>query len=288
MRLTETPQKAEGPDLIPTSDKISSDINTKSNRSYKATALDESANSSAEQPIKGGSPSSDGKVNTLSSDKQEISTESSAAEAKKRALDTVVGSKERHSTVVSSADGAKVINNLETLANHYQQKENGKEKSFIGRISEALGLHNNGNHSNYGTFEGYGSGGLAGAATETAAYDRDGVRIDGAEKLSEVQRRNLESYLDHYSSAPIHVIKDMADVDSLDFSEEDRQEFRNAIATGDIPAVYCSLDGKVYIFADRFDIADHGTVLLHENIHALVDRLGGLSDELGSLRENIL
>ena len=33
--LTEAPQKAEGPDLVPTSDKISSDINTKSNRSYK-------------------------------------------------------------------------------------------------------------------------------------------------------------------------------------------------------------------------------------------------------------
>lgn len=129
---------------------------------------------------------------------------------------------------------------------------------------------------------------MAGAATEIAASGRDDVRIDGAEKLSEVQRRNLESYLDHYSSAPVHVIKDIADVDSLDLSEEDRQEFRNAIATGDIPAVYCSLDGKVYIFADRFDIADHGTVLLHENIHALVDRLGGLSDELGSLRENIL
>ncbi len=47
MRLTETPQKAEEPDLVPTSDKISSDS----------------------------------EVNTLSSDKQEISAESSAAEA---------------------------------------------------------------------------------------------------------------------------------------------------------------------------------------------------------------
>jgi hypothetical protein len=74
---------------------------------------------------------------------------------------------------VSSADGAKVINNLETLANHYQQKENGKEKSFIGRISEALGLHNNGNHSNYGTFDGSGGGG-----------DRQGGGLAGVQEVT--------------------------------------------------------------------------------------------------------
>ena len=39
----------------------------------------------------------------------------------KRALETAVQQKVGHSTVASSADGAKVLNNLDSLAKEYQE-----------------------------------------------------------------------------------------------------------------------------------------------------------------------
>lgn len=123
---------------------------------------------------------SGGKVNTLSSDKQESSTESSAAEAggvegestdggsaarsavKRRALDTLNGGSalgsydtglrtSHQDPVVSFDDAAKIQQDLQNLASRYEQIS--KEHTFVGELSKALRLRNNGNHSNYGTFE---------------------------------------------------------------------------------------------------------------------------------------
>ena len=73
---------------------------------------------------------------------------------RKRALETAsVSRDEKHQpTVVSSADGAKILNNLDTLANDFEKLSN-TPKSFIGNAAKALGAERFGSGSEYATFE---------------------------------------------------------------------------------------------------------------------------------------
>ena len=59
---------------------------------------------------------------------------------KRRALETAVQQKVGHSTVASSADGAKVLNNLDSLAKEYQENTVTHEKTFLGKVAEAIGV----------------------------------------------------------------------------------------------------------------------------------------------------
>ncbi len=70
----------------------------------------------------------------------------------KRALETATMADEstNKATVVSSADGAKVQNNLEILADSYKNRPN-KAKGFITDLSRSLGLEQH-EASQYGTF----------------------------------------------------------------------------------------------------------------------------------------
>lgn len=75
-------------------------------------------------------------------------------QAKKRALETVSLSTVRdHQTVISSADGAKVLNNLDNLLKEYLNSEQTKEKTFIGTVAAALEAKREGSKSEYATFE---------------------------------------------------------------------------------------------------------------------------------------
>ena len=71
----------------------------------------------------------------------------------KRALETATIADEstNNATVVSSADGAKVQNNLEILADYYEKRPN-KTRGFITDLSRSLGLVQH-EASQYGTFE---------------------------------------------------------------------------------------------------------------------------------------
>ena len=71
----------------------------------------------------------------------------------KRALETVTIADEstNNATAISSADGAKVQNNLEILADYYEKRHN-KTKGFITDLSQALNLEQH-EASHYGTFE---------------------------------------------------------------------------------------------------------------------------------------
>lgn len=73
---------------------------------------------------------------------------------KKRALETVsVTSNEVHQpTVVSSADGAKIVNNLDNLSNQLNNSSN-RPTSFIGDVAKAIGAKQYGSGSQYATFE---------------------------------------------------------------------------------------------------------------------------------------
>ena len=71
----------------------------------------------------------------------------------KRALETVTMADEstNKATAISSADGAKVQNNLEILADNYEKRPN-KTKGFITDLSQVLNLEQH-EASHYGTFE---------------------------------------------------------------------------------------------------------------------------------------
>ena len=74
---------------------------------------------------------------------------------KKRAFETALLEDESSfkGTVVSNADVTKVLNNLDNLLKEYEKKISNRQKTFIGDLSRALTLRNNGNQSNYRTFE---------------------------------------------------------------------------------------------------------------------------------------
>ena len=76
---------------------------------------------------------------------------------KKRALETVsVQETEHQQTAISSADGAKVLNNLDNLDNlaeEYDKNPKTEEKTFIGVVANALGIDAQGKSSKYATFE---------------------------------------------------------------------------------------------------------------------------------------
>ena len=61
---------------------------------------------------------------------------------KKRALETVSPNLNGtdHQTVIPSADGAKVLNNLDTLVKEYENSVYTKEKTFIGEVADSLGI----------------------------------------------------------------------------------------------------------------------------------------------------
>ena len=73
--------------------------------------------------------------------------------AKKRsAEETASPNNSDHSTAISSADGAKILNNLYNLAKKYQEKSN-RPKTFIGDVADALGIDMPNKSSKYGTFK---------------------------------------------------------------------------------------------------------------------------------------
>ena len=72
----------------------------------------------------------------------------------KRALETAsVSQNEKHQpTVVSSADGAKVLKELDKTKDKYENQSN-RSKTFIGDVAKALGARRHGSSSEYATFE---------------------------------------------------------------------------------------------------------------------------------------
>ena len=72
----------------------------------------------------------------------------------KRALETVSASHngKHQPTVVSSADGAKILNELERTIEKYKNISN-RANTFIGDVAKALGASRFGSGSEYATFE---------------------------------------------------------------------------------------------------------------------------------------
>ena len=75
------------------------------------------------------------------------------AEIKGEALETVSSQNGYQQTVISSASGAKVLKNLDSLHDSLENAEKTEEKTFLGRLAEALGAKRHGSNSQYATFE---------------------------------------------------------------------------------------------------------------------------------------
>lgn len=78
--------------------------------------------------------------------------------SKKRALDTVSYSQDGndHPTVVSSADGVKVVKDLDALAKNYEFNRSRRGNAFLGEVAKALGIPEDkfkDKNSQYVTFE---------------------------------------------------------------------------------------------------------------------------------------
>lgn len=96
-------------------------------------------------------------VNTDAAEGQRVLDEANDARLsakRKRALETVsVSRDEKHQpTVVSSADGAKVLKELDNATEKYENQSN-RPNTFIGDIAKALGAERYGSSSEYATFE---------------------------------------------------------------------------------------------------------------------------------------
>ena len=76
------------------------------------------------------------------------------AEMQKRTAPETVSVQDEHlQTVVSSADGAKVLKDLDNAINEYEKDVKTKEKTFLGRLAEVLNAKKHGSNSQYATFE---------------------------------------------------------------------------------------------------------------------------------------
>jgi hypothetical protein len=72
---------------------------------------------------------------------------------KRKAPETVSVQDEHLQTVVSSADGAKVLKDLDSAITEYENDTHTKEKTFLGRLAKILGATKHGSNSQYATFE---------------------------------------------------------------------------------------------------------------------------------------
>ncbi len=79
---------------------------------------------------------------------------SELAEMQKRtAPETVSVQNEHLQTVVSSADGAKVLKDIDSAITEYENDTQTKEKTFLGNLAKILGAKKYGSNSQYATFE---------------------------------------------------------------------------------------------------------------------------------------
>ena len=70
----------------------------------------------------------------------------------KKAPETASVQEEHQPTVVSSADGAKLLKDLDSAITEYENKS-GQSKTFLGDIAQVLGATKHGSNSQYATFE---------------------------------------------------------------------------------------------------------------------------------------
>lgn len=90
---------------------------------------------------------------------------------------------------------------------------------------------------------------------------------------------SIVEYLSEYNSAEVVIIEGATDIVALDLPADVISDLKDCCINENIPGVYCEVDKKIYIFANKDSGMDIKSVLLHENIHAIIDSLDDGRDE---------
>ena len=101
-------------------------------------------------------------MNTLLSETEDVAREDQiflregaemAMARKKSAQETVSVPTEHHQTAISSADGTKLLKNIDSAIEKYKNDSYPKVKTFLGNIADVLKAQKRGGKSRYATFE---------------------------------------------------------------------------------------------------------------------------------------
>ena len=90
---------------------------------------------------------------------------------------------------------------------------------------------------------------------------------------------SIVEYLSEYNSAEVVIIEGATDIVALDLPADVISDLKDCCINENTPGVYCEVDKKIYIFANKDSGIDIKSVLLHENIHAIIDSLDDGRDE---------
>ena len=106
--------------------------------------------------------SAEERLNTLLSETEDVAREDQifirdgvemAMARKKSAQETVSVPTEHHQTAISSADGTKLLKNIDSAIEKYKNDSYPKVKTFLGNIADVLKAQKRGGKSRYATFE---------------------------------------------------------------------------------------------------------------------------------------
>ena len=106
--------------------------------------------------------SAEERMNTLLSETEDVAREDQiflregaemAMARKKSAQETVSVPTEHHQTAISSADGTKLLKNIDSAIEKYKNDSYPKVKTFLGNIADVLKAQKRGGKSRYATFE---------------------------------------------------------------------------------------------------------------------------------------
>lgn len=249
MHLTEAPSESEGPDLVPTSDNVSS--------GGKDNAL------SADKQTNG----AEGSANSEGNNRSEMPTGAEIEEAAK-AADDARADEERaleqsygDSLDVPAEDAEKAQAEAYGIRGDVERQiEPTPEMTEGERDASAVNSTLDRNDE-------------ADGADVPVVFERN-RKVEGLEKLPENKRAKAEDFIRNHNSAPVIVVESETDIDALELDDEVKAAMKERMSVGYISGLYNGFDKRIYIFATAGQKKPIRKVLLHENIHAAIDSMG--------------
>ena len=95
--------------------------------------------------------------------------------------DSSLQDEEHQHTAISSTEGTKILNNLDSLAKEYENSPKTEEKTFIGEVAKALDIKRTGASSRYATFE------TANGQTITIRLSNHNATVSNFDKVGEAE-----------------------------------------------------------------------------------------------------
>lgn len=89
-------------------------------------------------------------------------------------------------------------------------------------------------------------------------------------RIDDLDERVAE-YKSEYNSTDIVIIEGTEDIEALNLPVDVTADLKECCTNENIAGVYCEVDKKIYIFANNESGVDIKDVLIHENIHAIID-----------------